>query len=147
MSLRLVPVSLSQANAFIEQHHRHHRAVQGWKFGVGVREGDTIVGIAVAGRPVARMLDDGFTLEVTRCCSDGTPNVCSMLYGALRRAAKALGYRRLITYTLAEEPGTTLKASGWRCAGVTGGGSWNCASRPRTDKAPTTPKVRWEVPL
>ena len=100
----------------------------------------------MVGRPVARMLNDGATLEVNRLCTDGTPNACSMLYGAAWRAAKALGYRRLITYTLPEEGGASLRASGWRLVGLRGGGSWGRESRPRTDVAGLTgKKTLWEA--
>jgi hypothetical protein len=94
---------------------------------------------------VARALDNGWTLEVTRCCTDSTPHAASMLYAAAWRAAKALGYTRLITYTLISEPGTSLKAAGWKTLYTTDGGSWNCPSRPRVDKAPTVQKHLWEA--
>jgi len=145
--MRLIPITLAQAQTFVKEHHRHHGTVTGWKWGVGVEHEDVLVGVAIAGRPVARGLDDGFTLEVTRCCTDGTPHACSMLYGAVRRAAKALGYTRLITYTLEDEPGTSLKAAGWVQTATVQGRSWSCPSRPRTDKHPTVDKVRWEAPL
>lgn len=106
------------------------------------------VGIVMAGRPVARGLDDGLTLEVTRCCVlEGHKNANSMLYGAIRRAAKALGYAKLVTYTLASEPGDSLRASGFTLTGVVAGRSWTTPSRPRTDKHPTVDKLRWEVEL
>ena len=145
--LRLRPVALKEALAFIRQHHRHHGPSRGWKFGAGVERSGKLVGVIVAGRPVARLLDDGLTLEVTRCCTDGTPNAPSMLYGAVRRAAKALGYRRLVTYTLHDEPGTSLRASGWRVTGQIEGRSWSVPSRPRQDKHPLCDKTRWEVEL
>jgi hypothetical protein len=104
-----------------------------------------VVGVVTVGRPVARMLDNGYTLEVTRCCTDGTPHACSKLYAAAWRATRALGYRRLITYTLAEEPGTSLTAAGWRVVGQTSGGSWSCPSRPRVDLAPLGQKKLWEA--
>lgn len=102
-------------------------------------------GVAVVGRPVARMLDDRWTAEVNRLCTDGTPNACSLLYAASWRAAKALGFRRLLTYILDEEPGVTLKAAGWRLTHHTDGGSWSRPSRPRDDKHPLNPKQRWEA--
>lgn len=116
--LQLVPVSLRTANAFVQEHHRHHRPVQGAKFALAVTlsGSDSICGVAIVGRPVARHLDDGWTLEVTRLCTDGAPNACSKLYGAAWKAAKALGYTRLITYTLPEEGGASLRAAGWRLA-------------------------------
>jgi hypothetical protein len=105
----------------------------GAKFCIAVSEGDQVHGIVIVGRPVARMLDDGWTLEVNRCCTDGARNACSMLYGAAWRAAKALGYNKLITYTLPEEGGASLRASGWKCIGIRGGGSWSRKDRPRID--------------
>lgn len=145
-ALQLRPVTLREANAFVAQHHRHHRAVRGCIACVGVERGDALVGVAIVGRPVSRVLAaQGRTAEVTRLCSDGSRNACSMLYGAAWRAARALGYQRLITYTLAEEPGTSLRAAGWRFDGEAGGGSWSCPSRPRVDKAPTGVKHRWQI--
>ena len=147
MRLRLQPVTFDEACVFIARHHRHHQPPRGWKFGVAVSDGETVRGVITVGRPVARHLDDGLTLEVNRCCTDGTKNAASMLYGAAWRAAKALGYARLITYTLGSEPGTTLRAAGWREVGKTSGGSWHTpnAGRPRVDKHPTQPKIRWEA--
>ena len=139
------PIDFDEACQFVRQHHRHHLPPQGWKFGIAVNDGVHVVGVVTVGRPVARMLDDGVTLEVTRCCTDGTKNVASMLYGAARRATFALGYKRLITYTLATEPGTSLKAAGWRNIGSAGGGSWSREDRKRIDKAPTGQKTLWEA--
>jgi len=143
--LQLQPISQKEAFAFIKKYHRHHGSPRGWKFGIGVNDGEKVVGVLVAGRPVARRFDDGYTVEVTRCCTNGMVNACSMLYGAAWRAAKALGYRRLITYTLKSEPGTSLVASGWRLLGETRGGSWNRDCRPRVDTHPTEQKQLWEA--
>jgi hypothetical protein len=146
VKLTVVPIDLSEAKAFIAQHHRHHIPPVGHKFSVAVAdESGTVRGVATIGRPVARRLDDGWTLEVNRVATDGCANACSMLYGAARRATFALGYRKLITYTLPEEGGASLRASNWRCIGVAGGGSWNCQARPRVDKAPMQQKLRWET--
>ena len=145
MTLALQPITFAEACAFVGLHHRHHRPSVGWKFGVAVNDGTRVVGVVMVGRPVARHLDNGYTLEVTRCCTDGTKHAASMLYGAAWRAAKALGYRRLITYTLVEEPGTSLRAAGWRELYTTAGGSWSTPSRPRVDKAPLSQKRLWEV--
>lgn len=147
MRLDLQPITYPEACTFIAEHHRHHLPPQGWKFGIAVNDGEKVVGVVTIGRPVARHLDNGYTLEVTRCCTDGTKNAASMLYGAAWRATKALGYKRLITYTLIEEPGTTLRAAGWRDVGPAGGGSWHTpnSGRPRVDKAPTGQKTLWEV--
>lgn len=105
------------------------------------------MGVVTVGRPVARHVDDGWTLEVTRYCTDSTPHVASKLYAAAWRATRALGFRRLITYTLASETGTSLKASGWRIIGQTAARpkGWNAPSRPRTVKAPTEAKTLWEA--
>lgn len=133
MSLEITPIAFDEANAFVSIHHRHHKPVTGHKFSIAASESGIVRGVAMVGRPVSRHLDDGWTLEVNRCCTDGTANACSKLYGAAWRAAKALGYRRLITYTLPLEGGASLRASGWRLVGLRGGGAWNCASRPRVD--------------
>lgn len=149
--LALVPISLDEAKRFVGTHHRHNLPPVGWKFGVGVAAGGDLVGVAMAGRPVARGLDDGRTLEVIRTCTDGTPNVNSMLYGAVARAAKALGYSTLYTYTLAEEPGTSLRAAGWeKDADLKARPSWSTPARPEyqtdifgNDRRPPGPKTRW----
>ena len=145
MRLRIVPISFAEGNAFVAQHHRHHKPAAGCKFAIGAAAGDRIVGVALVGRPVARALDDGLTLEVNRLCTDGHRNACSMLYAAAWRAARALGYRRLITYTLNTEGGASLRAAGWRVVAETAGGSWNCPSRPRVDTHPLQGKLRWEA--
>lgn len=144
--LTIVPCELAEANAFVSQHHRHHPPAVGHRFSIAVADVSArVVGVAIIGRPVARHLDDGWTLEVTRCCTDGTANAASALYGAARRAAWALGYRKLVTYTLASEGGSSLRASGYRLVGEVKGRSWNCASRPRVDRHPTVDKFRWEA--
>jgi len=145
MRLRAVPVDLDEANAFVGKLHRHHKPVIGHKFSIGAVLGDEIVGVAIVSRPVARMRDDGVTLEVTRLCTDGTRNACSFLYGACARAAFALGYQRIGTYILKNEPGISLKASGWRLVGEAGGGSWSRDSRPRVDTHPLQGKLLFEV--
>src|SRR5438128_1978674 len=109
--LALIPLTLAAANAFVGAHHRHHRPIQGHKFSLGAGKDGQLVGVAIVGRPVSRMRDDGLTLEVTRLCVlPGTKNACSFLYGAVARAAFALGYHRIGTYILASEPGTSLRA-------------------------------------
>jgi len=111
--LELVPVSFRQAQTFIAAHHRHHKPPRGMKFCIGAAIGTQLVAVATIGRPISRALDDGYTLEVNRTCTDGTPNANSMLYGAAWRAAKALGYRRIVTYTEDSESGASLRAAGW----------------------------------
>lgn len=111
--MRVIPLELKQANEFIEKHHRHHKKVQGHRFSIGViDEAGELHGCAVVGRPTSG-LDPSRLLEITRLCSDGTPNVCSMLYSAAARAGKALGYERIQTYIFMTENGASLKASGW----------------------------------
>lgn len=145
--LVIVPCDLDEANAFVKQLHRHHKPVPGAKFCIGVALGEKVVGVAIVGRPVARMLNDGWTMEVTRNCTDGTKNACSMLYGACARVAFGLGYKRIGTYTLPEEGGASLRAAGWRLIGECGGGSWSRENRVRVDKHPLQRKLRWEATL
>ncbi len=128
------------------ENHRHHKAPQGGLFAVAVSDATNVRGVAIVGRPVARMLADGWTAEVTRLCTDGARNACSMLYAASWRACRALGYRKLITYTLAEEGGASLRAAGWTVVGEAGGGSWSRKSRPRVDNHPLQAKLRWDAP-
>ena len=141
--LDLSPITLTEANEFVARHHRHHKPVVGHKYSIAVNCGDEVVGVAIVGRPVSRRMDDGWTLEVNRCCTDGTKNACSMLYGAAWRAAKAMGYKRLITYTLPSEGGASLKAANWRCVGQSRGGNWNVKSRPRVDTEHQQMKFKW----
>ena len=146
MKLVVVPIFQKEAFAFITKHHRHHRKPVGSVFQIAVSDGENIVGVAVVGRPNGRFQQDGFTLEVTRLCTDGTPNVCSMLYAAAWRVAKNLGYRKLLTYILNTEPGTSLKASGWTLIGERGSAKgWNVPSRPRVDKHPLQKKLLFEI--
>ena len=115
MGLRIVPCNLATARDFVALHHRHHKPPVGHKYSIGIASGDEMVGVIIVGRHIARLLDDGLTLEVLRSCvANGVPNGNSMLYGAAWRAAKALGYVRLITYTQDGESGASLRAAGWR---------------------------------
>ena len=140
--IHIIPCHQAEAFAFIRQHHRHHNPPVGTIFQLAAaRESDEEV------CPVARRLDDGWTAEVTRVATDGTKNACSALYAAAWRAARAMGYRRLLTFTLDTEPGTSLKAAGWRCVGETAGKSWSVPSRPRVDKHPLQRRFRWEMTL
>ena len=143
--LEIVPISLKIANAFVLQYHRHHKASRGHKFSIGVIDGGgKLVGVCICGRPVSRRLDDGVTLEVNRLCTDGTKNACSILYGAAYRAAMAMGYKKVITYILASEPGTSLKAAGYKCEGKAGGLEWNGRSKPKSsDLYPHELKTGW----
>lgn len=132
--LSVCPLALSEANDFVRLVHRHHAPVVGHKFSLGAVLDNKLVGVAIVGRPVARLRDDGETLEVTRLATDGTKNACSFLYGSAARAAFALGYCRIGTYILASEPGISLSAAGWRQIGEVKGRSWSRDSRPRTDR-------------
>jgi len=146
--IRIVPIHLAEANAFVAKFHRHHKPTTGNKFSIAIADNaDVIRGVAIVGRPVSRNLDDGWTLEVNRCCTDGVRNGCSMLYGRAWQVAKALGYRKLITYTLREEGGASLRGAGWKCIGERGGGNWNVKSRPRidTDVLLRGQKLLWEA--
>ena len=148
MTLTVVPISFGEASAFVSAHHRHHKPPVGHKFSIGVaNDAGQIVGVAMIGRPVSRHLDDQWTLEVNRTCTDGTPNANSALYGAAWRACKALGFRRLITYTRADESGTSLKAAGWRViAERRPRKGWSAPSRPRVDTTEHgIQRVLWEA--
>jgi hypothetical protein len=144
-SLRIIPLSLEQANTLVVHWHRHHRPLEQAKFNIGVMELDgRICGAAIVGRPVARLLDDGTALEVNRCVTDGTPNACSALYGAVARAAKALGYARVWTYTRVDEPGSSLRAAGWKLDDpAIRARSWDMPGRRRTDRTEIIGRQRW----
>lgn len=146
-ALLAVPITLAEANAFVDQHHRHHGRVVGHIFSVACAKAPEgpIVGVAIVGRPVARELQNGWTCEVNRLATDGTKNACSFLYAAAWRAARAIGYLKLVTYILDSEHGTSLKGAGFKLVAVVPGRSWSCKSRPRVDKHPTQGKLRWEI--
>lgn len=154
--LAIQPINFDEACLFVSQLHRHHRPPQGYKLCLAVNDGERVVGVIIAGRPVARHLDDGLTLEVTRCCvssdiprqvdSGGkshSPNACSILYSACWRAAKSIGYTRMVTYTLPEEGGASLRACGARFDGDAGGTPWTNSKRTRSDDHPQGVKHRW----
>lgn len=145
--LTAVPLDLDEANTFVADLHRHHKPAIGHKFSIGAALGDKIVGVCIIGRPVARLRDDGLTLEVTRLCTDGTRNACSFLYGKAARAAFALGYKRIGTYILESEAGTSVRAAGWRLISEVRGRSWSCPSRPRVDTHPLQGKLLYEAAL
>ncbi len=142
--LRLKPISLREANAYVKENHRHHKPVVGHKFSIGCEADGKLVGVVIVGRPVSRYLDNGWTLEVTRLCTDGTRNACSFLYGAAARAAVAMGYERIITYTLDTETGSSLKAAGWKCDGPAGGICWTGKRKPTDQQYPAQMKMRYE---
>ncbi|GIG63627.1 hypothetical protein Lfu02_79990 [Longispora fulva] len=142
--LHVVPLDLAAANRMVATLHRHHPKVASHRYSIGVIDDQGVIrGAAILSRPAARMTDWHTVVEVSRLVTDGTPNACSMLYGAAARAAKALGFRRVQTFILDTEPGTTLRAAGWVLDGVSPGGSWASPSRPARDLHPTGPKQRW----
>jgi hypothetical protein len=143
--LQIVPCSIQDAQEYVYQIHRHHRPPVGGLFAAACAVDDRVCGVAIVGRPVARMMQDGFTAEVTRLATDGTRNACSILYAATWRAARALGYRKLITYVLGSETGRSVAAAGWKQVGEVTARSWHCPSRPRVDRAPLQAKIRWEI--
>lgn len=146
MGLKIVPVTLKTANAYVAQYHRHHKPCVGCKFCIGVELDEQLVGVAICGRPVSRYLDDGKTLEVNRCCTDGTRNACSKLYGACAKIARDMGYKRIITYILAHENGASLRASNYICEGEAGGVIWTGA-RKRDNGVPQEMKKRYAKEL
>ncbi len=142
--MKIVPITLRAANAYVTERHRHHKSSRGHKFSIGLMVDEEIVGIAICGRPVSRGSDDGYTLEVARLCTDGTENACSKLYGACARVAKEMGYLKIQTYILESELGISLKASGWKLEGITAGGQWKyTGGKERRTDQPTEPKQRW----
>jgi hypothetical protein len=130
--MKIIPLTLKEANDFVARYHRHHKSVVGHRFSIGLFDNDKIIGVAIVGRPVARKINQYNTAEVTRLCTDGTKNACSKLYSACARIAKEMGFEKIITYILDDEPGLSLKASGWdlekECCG---GKNWNVPSRIR----------------
>lgn len=148
MTLRPFQVELADANEFVDRHHRHHGPVLNHRFSLGVSCDGRLCGVAIVGRPVARAINKRQVVEVLRCCTDGTHNACSFLYGRAARIASLLGYLKIITYTLETEHGASLRACGFTLAATTKGGDWNCNVRTgrRTDQ-PMGPKGRWEREL
>lgn len=147
MTLRLTPIDLRTANAFVATHHRHSKPVCGHKWSVAAADDSGLRGVAIAGRPVARELQDGFTIEILRVCTDGARNACSMLYSACCRAAAGMGYLLAITYTRASEGGASLRAAGFKPAAEVRDRQWGCKSRPRVERDLIGDKIRWERAL
>ena len=151
MGLQLKPITVQDAKPYIARHHRHNKSPQSGLCAVSVVDGENLVGVAVLGRPSARALQDGYTAEITRNTTEGHLNACSMLYGALLRVAKALGYHRVYTYTLKSESGSSLRAVGFLVdAELQPRPTWNCQSRPRrqvdlfgNQQRPVEAKIRW----
>lgn len=144
--MEIRPLTFREACQFIDQNHRHHRPSVGCKFCIGLYDDKKLIGCAICGRPVSRHLDNGLTCEITRLCTDGTRNACSMLYGACCRTAKAMGYKSIITYILASENGASLKASGFSCEGAAGGTHWT-GVRNKGQDIPREMKTRWRRDL
>lgn len=144
--MEIRPLTFREACQFIDQNHRHHRPSVGCKFCIGLYNDKKLIGCAICGRPVSRHLDNGLTCEITRLCTDGTRNACSMLYGACCRTAKAMGYKSIITYILASENGASLKASGFSCEGAAGGTHWT-GVRNKGQDIPREMKTRWRRDL
>jgi hypothetical protein len=144
--MKIRPITFRAACDFVEKYHRHHKPSVGCKFSVGLYDNENLVGVAICGRPVSRRLDDGITCEITRLCTDGTRNACSMLYGACCRIAKAMGYKLIITYILESENGASLKASNFICDGIAGGKHWT-GQRNRGQAIPAEMKTRWHKDL
>lgn len=142
--LTIVPIEFDEACQFVKQHHRHHQPPVRVKFSIACAADDRICGVAMIGRPVSRHNQDGWTLEIVRLCTDGTQHAASKLAPRAWRIVQAMGYRRLITYILEDETGVSLITAGMRCVGKTTGGSWDRKERPRVDKHPTQPKLRFE---
>ena len=150
VSLELVPLSLREANDFVEQYHRHNgrTARDGGKFAIGAGTENGLAGVAIVGRPLARLLNDGYTAEVLRLCvqPEQPKNVCSMLYSACWRAWRGMGGRKLVTYTLQTESGASLRGAGWKIVGEVKGGSWHRENRAREwQPIYGQKKFRWEV--
>ena len=141
--MKIQPITLKVANAFVQQYHRHSNPTVGCKFAIGLFENTELIGVAICGRPVSRILDDGLTCEINRVCTDGTPNACSKLYGACCRIAKAMGYEKIITYTLKSETGASLKASNFICDGVAGAKHWRGKRVKQNQNVPNELKIRW----
>jgi hypothetical protein len=146
----IVPLTLAQARRYVAEHHRHNEPPNGHRFSIGLERDGVLVGVVIAGTPVSRRLDDGRTLELRRLTTEGDRNACSRLYGAACRAAFAMGYLRVITYTLEDEPGTSLLASGFARDGLRDSHAWNGEERSAAHptmfdapKMPTGPKQRW----
>lgn len=142
--LRHQRIEFSEAAGFVSAHHRHHTPPAGHLFSIGAFRGADLVGVVIVGRPVARRRDDGLTAEVTRLCvRPDERNACSFLYGKAARAALAMGFSSIGTYTLARESGVSLRAAGWIAIAEIKGRSWDTPSRRRTDKHPTEDKTLW----
>lgn len=150
MRYHVIPLELAEANALVARWHRHHKPSQGHRFSLGVIDTNgTLHGAAIIGRPVARLAGSPRdVLEVIRLVTDGTENCCSILYAAAARAGHAMGYKRIQTYVLESERGTSLKAAGWTDEGAAGGGQWkHTDGKARRTDQPVEGKRRWAKTL
>lgn len=145
--LRAAPITRDRAMAFVMKHHRHHGRLPGDLFRVAAFLDTELVGVAIIGRPPARLLDDGTICTVSRLCTLGTKNACSFLYSRAARIAREFGFQTIDTYVLESEPGTSLLAAGWERLYTTDGGSWDRTARRRVGVGPECPKVRWAKEL
>lgn len=149
MALEIVPVTRDEAVEFIARVHRHHGRPVGYRFAVGVALADVLVGVATAGRPSSRVLQEKEprTFEVTRVATDGARNACSALYGTCWRAGKALGYLSAITYTQEDESGASLRAAGWWIeAELPPRRGWHSPNRPRDGNGNDgVARLRWRM--
>lgn len=150
MSLRVLEIELRVANHFVAQYHRHHKPDKRHKFSLGCLDSEGLLrGVAICGRPKGRWAPEkaNTTLEVTRVATDGKRNACSILYGAARREAIKRGFRECITYTRADEPGTSLRAAGWKEVAKIRGRHWDTPTRRRKDSTEVIDRVRWHAPM
>ena len=151
VGMTIVPLTLAQANELVAALHRHHKPVLSHRFSIGVEHEAKLVGAAIVGRPVCRNVEQYRVAEVTRLVTDGTKNACSILYAAAARIAREMGFNKIQTYILIDEPGTSLKAAAWEFEVETPGGQWTTravdkvlrGAGPRRTDQPTVPKQRW----
>jgi hypothetical protein len=146
--LRIIPITITDAGLFVREHHRKLKRCKAGLFAVAVAAGDRLCGVVIVGRPKAKALQDGWTCEITREATDGTPNASTKLRARARRVAGQLGWRRIVTYSLPEEGGGSFAAMKiWNCDGPAGGGPWSREDRPRVDDHPQQVKIRWSMKL
>ena len=139
----IIPLTLKEANEFVKNHHRHHKPVVGHRFSIGLMKDSELIGVAIVGRPVARMADNGLTAELTRLATLGHKNACSKLMGAVGRICKEMGFTKVQTYILQSELGSSLKASGWRMEAITYGREWKHTHGARRSDQPNGNKIRF----
>ena len=146
--MKVLPLTLAQANELISAWHRHHKPSVGHRFSIGACDGMDIVGAAIVGRPVARKTDQYLIAEVTRLVTNGTKNACSFLYAASARISREMGFQKIQTFILKDEPGDSLKAAGWTFEGMTDSKPYKWHSRDgRRDDQPAESKQRWSKEL